>query len=379
MIPPPTRSRRSLSSCPVLAPALDARAHARHRRPACRRCTRRPAACSWRRCSTSIACEAISFTKGCYTGQEIIARVALPRPHQAPHAALPDRCARRARARAGRDARAMGARRRSSMPCSARMAAANFWRSRPSRCRRRDRARCRTGERRRRPGTPVVQPAAPPLRVARVIMPIGLLERALGARRDRLPPDAGQRGLARLLAATAAATAAQVLVPLCGKSEDMAWLRAQGHTVVGRRTGGTCGRGVLRRTRDCSRHAERRGALQRWRAEGYELYVGDFFDLQRRAARATCRPSTTAARSSRCPRRCASATRAPRGAPAGRMPHAAADGGLPAGTDARPAFRGEPMRRFAHSMAASSRSSRLASRDILELGTTLPAARPAKP
>ena len=74
-------------------------------------------------------------------------------------------------------------------------------------------------------------------------------------------------------------SAARVFVPLCGKSEDMAWLRAQGHTVIGIELA------ELAVAAFFSEHGlqptqERSGALQCFRAAGYELYVGDFFDLQ---------------------------------------------------------------------------------------------------
>ena len=43
-------------------------------RPDCRTCSRRLRNSSRRRCSTSTCSMAVSFTKGCYTGQEIVAR-----------------------------------------------------------------------------------------------------------------------------------------------------------------------------------------------------------------------------------------------------------------------------------------------------------------
>ncbi len=71
---------------------------------------------------------------------------------------------------------------------------------------------------------------------------------------------------------------APVFVPLCGKSPDLAWLRAQGHKVIGIELSELAvasffSEQQLQPVRECS------GSLQCWSAGGYELYVGDFFDL----------------------------------------------------------------------------------------------------
>jgi thiopurine S-methyltransferase len=71
---------------------------------------------------------------------------------------------------------------------------------------------------------------------------------------------------------------APVFVPLCGKSPDMAWLRAQRHKVIGidlseLAVASFFAEQQLQPVREAS------GALQCWRAPGYELYVGDFFEL----------------------------------------------------------------------------------------------------
>lgn len=72
--------------------------------------------------------------------------------------------------------------------------------------------------------------------------------------------------------------AATVFVPLCGKSVDMAWLRAQGHNVVGSELS-ELAVATFFAAQGLEPACEPVGALQRWRAGGYELYVGDFFDL----------------------------------------------------------------------------------------------------
>ena len=71
----------------------------------------------------------------------------------------------------------------------------------------------------------------------------------------------------------------QVFVPLCGKSGDMYWLREQGHRVLGVEL-------VESAVADFFKEQEleplRRsaGRLACWQAGGYELYVGDLFDLE---------------------------------------------------------------------------------------------------
>jgi len=71
---------------------------------------------------------------------------------------------------------------------------------------------------------------------------------------------------------------AAVFVPLCGKSIDMAWLRAQGHTVIGIELSELAVAAFFEEQR-ISPLRETLGPLQRWHAPGYELYVGDFFAL----------------------------------------------------------------------------------------------------
>jgi len=74
------------------------------------------------------------------------------------------------------------------------------------------------------------------------------------------------------------APGARVLVPLCGKSLDMAWLAAQGHDVLGVELS-------ERAVKDFFSEHERepqvsqQGAFTVYRSEGIELWCGDFFAL----------------------------------------------------------------------------------------------------
>jgi thiopurine S-methyltransferase len=69
-----------------------------------------------------------------------------------------------------------------------------------------------------------------------------------------------------------------VFVPLCGKSIDMVWLRRRGHTVVGSELAEQAVLEFfvgLQLTPQRTRH----GALERWHAGGYTIYCGDHFEL----------------------------------------------------------------------------------------------------
>ena len=72
-----------------------------------------------------------------------------------------------------------------------------------------------------------------------------------------------------------------VFVPLCGKSVDMAWLRARGHEVVGVELSANAIEAFFAEhgLRSTSRVVD--GGLQRHEADGYTLYAGDFFALRR--------------------------------------------------------------------------------------------------
>jgi len=75
-----------------------------------------------------------------------------------------------------------------------------------------------------------------------------------------------------------AAAGAAVFVPLCGRSSDMCWLQAQGHRVIGVELSAEAIRSFFAGLRlEPQRRAA--GRLECWHAGGYELYVGDVFDL----------------------------------------------------------------------------------------------------
>lgn len=71
----------------------------------------------------------------------------------------------------------------------------------------------------------------------------------------------------------------RVLVPLCGKSLDLAWLAGQGHRVLGVELSR---RAVEAFFREHGLQAEvgRRGAFEVWRSGDVELWCGDIFALQ---------------------------------------------------------------------------------------------------
>lgn len=71
---------------------------------------------------------------------------------------------------------------------------------------------------------------------------------------------------------------ARVFVPLCGKSRDMAWLRSQGHEVLGVELSPIAARDFFAEnglTPERSAH----GPFERWHAGGITILTGDFFEL----------------------------------------------------------------------------------------------------
>lgn len=72
--------------------------------------------------------------------------------------------------------------------------------------------------------------------------------------------------------------ARRVLVPLCGKSEDLAWLAAQGFDVVGVELVEDAVRAFFDE-HSLSPEVTKRGVFNVYRTKGLALYVGDFFEL----------------------------------------------------------------------------------------------------
>jgi thiopurine S-methyltransferase len=69
-----------------------------------------------------------------------------------------------------------------------------------------------------------------------------------------------------------------VFVPLCGKSRDMLWLRAQGHPVVGVEISTLALRDFFVENSLTPQHSQR-PPFDIWQADGIELLCGDFFAL----------------------------------------------------------------------------------------------------
>lgn len=72
------------------------------------------------------------------------------------------------------------------------------------------------------------------------------------------------------------APAARVFVPLCGKSNDMVWLRGQGHEVVGIELADIALRAFFAEHGMTAAHS-REGLFEVFSGEGYRLLCGDFF------------------------------------------------------------------------------------------------------
>ena len=71
----------------------------------------------------------------------------------------------------------------------------------------------------------------------------------------------------------------RVFVPLCGKSLDMLWLRAQGHEVLGVELSRKAVAEFFS-DNDLKVTVEKNERFEYWSCEGLTLLVGDFFDLQ---------------------------------------------------------------------------------------------------
>lgn len=70
----------------------------------------------------------------------------------------------------------------------------------------------------------------------------------------------------------------KVLVPLCGKSRDMLWLRGQGHPVLGVELSPIAVRDFFAENA-ITPHISQQGPFQRWEADGLAILQGDFFNL----------------------------------------------------------------------------------------------------
>lgn len=75
------------------------------------------------------------------------------------------------------------------------------------------------------------------------------------------------------------AAGAQVLVPLCGKSLDMAWLAGQGYRVLGVELAESAVSAFFAE-QELTPEVDQYGAFRRYRAGAVELLCGDFFALQ---------------------------------------------------------------------------------------------------
>ncbi|HMN36773.1 MAG TPA: thiopurine S-methyltransferase [Hyphomicrobium sp.] len=78
------------------------------------------------------------------------------------------------------------------------------------------------------------------------------------------------------------AGSARVLVPLCGKTLDMAWLAAAGHFVVGAELSPIAVDAFFSE-RGLTPHGRTQGAFSIKSSGPYELWCGDFFALQKSA------------------------------------------------------------------------------------------------
>ncbi|WP_313646613.1 thiopurine S-methyltransferase [Pseudomonas sp.] len=73
--------------------------------------------------------------------------------------------------------------------------------------------------------------------------------------------------------------ASRVLVPLCGKSLDLAWLAGQGHNVLGVELSRQAVADFFTE-HGLEAKVRQQGAFEIWRTAGLEIWCGDFFALQ---------------------------------------------------------------------------------------------------
>ncbi len=71
----------------------------------------------------------------------------------------------------------------------------------------------------------------------------------------------------------------RIFVPLCGKSQDMLWLRAQGYAVVGVELSPIAVQDFFTENQ-LEPQISQQGKLQRWETDGLVVLLGDFFDVE---------------------------------------------------------------------------------------------------
>ncbi len=76
------------------------------------------------------------------------------------------------------------------------------------------------------------------------------------------------------------AQGSKVFVPLCGKSDDMLWLRKQGHPVLGVELSAIAVQAFFKQY-GFSLHKEASAKFDRYEAEGIHILLGDYFDLKK--------------------------------------------------------------------------------------------------
>ncbi len=76
----------------------------------------------------------------------------------------------------------------------------------------------------------------------------------------------------------AVSAGAKVFVPLCGKSSDMLWLRAQGHRVLGVELSPLAVEAFFIEN-ELKPEVRSIGPFERWSCDGLTILCGDFFDL----------------------------------------------------------------------------------------------------
>lgn len=74
--------------------------------------------------------------------------------------------------------------------------------------------------------------------------------------------------------------ASTVLVPLCGKSRDMLWLRQQGHAPLGVELSASAAQAFFTEN-ELTPHSSACDRFRRFAASGIRILCGDFFDLSR--------------------------------------------------------------------------------------------------